>query len=136
MKLTRGMLAVLAAAIGLQRPAGAAPRSPSPKEMLSAVKASRVPLSQGGGECSSFATQYHTLGDLVRAFEKHAHGEREVECGPKSRQQHGLPCNLRMSNRVPPSRSEEEFELAIFFELRAWKVAASSASSRGWLTRR
>ena len=123
-KLVKRAQLMLMAALVIQELACAAPRRPSPKEMYSLLRASPVPLSQGGGDCSGFAEEHSTLGDLIRAYETAADGERTVHCGSESRKQHGLPCSMRMSNEVPPSRSEEEFTLFIFFEMRDRKVSA------------
>ena len=108
----------------LQAAAPAAERPASSSAMISILTTSRLPLTKGAEDCSSFAKEYGTLGSLVRHFRKVSDRLQVAECRPEFVSEHALPCKLRMSNAVPPERSEEEFELMIYFELRGRNVGA------------
>ena len=108
----------------LQSAASAADGPATSSAMISILTASRLPLTKGAEDCPSFAKEYGTLGLLVRHFRKVSDRLQVAECRPEFVREHALPCKLRMSNAVPRERSEEEFELIIYFELRGRNVGA------------
>jgi hypothetical protein len=102
--------------------ASAAATTPSSVKILAKLKRSPLPLTKGSEDCPALAEHYPTLGALVTAHEKLANREREASCQPAPSPPGVLTCTAQFSNRVPPSRSEEEFTLRLEFEMKDSKV--------------
>jgi hypothetical protein len=104
--------------------ASAVATAPSSVKILAELKRSPLPLTKGSEDCPALAEHYTTLGALVSAHEKLANREREASCQPARSPAGVLACTAQFSNRVPPSRSEEEFTLRLEFEMKGSKVLA------------
>ena len=97
---------------------------PSAARILERLKNSPLPLTKGTEDCSALAEHYPTLGALVSAREKLANRERTASCERSLSTAGVLTCAAQFSNRVPPSRSEEEFTLRLEFEMKDSKILA------------